>query len=99
MFAECGMEVYETVSAVRVEVEGPRHDVERTNTVLRVRARFEQVQQQLYAMYELMNQLNLDASEQSERMEEWENHVHEPLDRLTSLQPEVLVSKNRPWEL
>jgi len=66
MFAECGMEVYETAGTVSVEEEGTgRQNIERANIVSRVRESFEQVQQQLYAAYELMYQLNLEYSTKS----------------------------------
>ncbi|RPB25091.1 hypothetical protein L211DRAFT_136936 [Terfezia boudieri ATCC MYA-4762] len=37
MFAECGMEVYETVGTVWVEEEGSGRNFERANIVIRVR--------------------------------------------------------------
>ncbi|KAF8418319.1 hypothetical protein EV426DRAFT_700534 [Tirmania nivea] len=58
MFAEYSMEVYETVGTVWVEEEGSRRNVERANIVIRVRESFEQVQQQLYTAYEMMDPLN-----------------------------------------
>jgi len=67
MFAECGMEVYETARTVWVEEESTsRRNIERANIVSHVRESFEQVQQQLYAAYELMNQLNLEDTVQSQ---------------------------------
>jgi len=69
-----------------VEEEGTsRRNMERTNIVSRVRESFEQVQQQLYAVYELMDQLNLEDTVQSQRMEEWANHVQITLGNLTSV--------------
>jgi len=71
MFAECDMEVYDTARTLWVEEEGTgRRDIERANIVSHVRERFEQVQQQLYAAYELMDQVNLEDTVQSQRMEE-----------------------------
>jgi len=70
MFAECGMEVYEIARTVWVEEGSGRRNIERVNIVSRVRESFEQVQQQLYAAYELMDQLNLEDTVQSQRMEE-----------------------------
>ncbi|RPB22559.1 hypothetical protein L211DRAFT_839607 [Terfezia boudieri ATCC MYA-4762] len=53
MFAECGMEVYETIGTVWVEEEGSgRNDVEMASRFIQVRARCEQVQQQFYAIQE-----------------------------------------------
>jgi len=67
VFTECGMEVYETVRTMWVEEEGTdRRNIERTNIVSDVRESFEQVQQQLYAAYELMDQLNLEDTVQSQ---------------------------------
>ncbi|KAF8416274.1 hypothetical protein EV426DRAFT_721882 [Tirmania nivea] len=99
MFAECGMEVYETVVTVWVEEEGSRRNVERANIVIRVRESFEQVQQQLYTAYEMMDRLNMEDTVQSERMEEWANHVQATLSTLTSIRAEDIVNGHRPWEL
>jgi len=69
MFAECGMEVYETAGTVWVGAreEGTgRRNIERANIISRVRESFEQVQQQLHAAYELMDQLNLEDTVQSQ---------------------------------
>jgi len=54
------MEVYETMGTVWVEEERSGRNVERANVVSRVRESFEQVQQQLYAAYELMDRLDLE---------------------------------------
>ncbi|KAF8420376.1 hypothetical protein EV426DRAFT_243477 [Tirmania nivea] len=75
MFEECGMEVYETMGTVWVEEDSDRNDVEMTSRVIQVRARCEQVQQQLYAIQESMEHLNLDNTVRSQRMEEWVNHI------------------------
>jgi len=69
MFSECGMEVYETMGTVWVEEERSEHNVERANVVSRVRESLEQVQQQLYAAYELMDRLDLEDNIHSE----WRN--------------------------
>ncbi|KAF8458139.1 hypothetical protein BGX38DRAFT_649404 [Terfezia claveryi] len=101
MFEECGMEVYETMGAVWVETdEDSGRNAERANTIGRVRESFKQVQQQLYTAYELMDQLNLDDNTvQSQRMEEWANHVQVTLASLTSVRAEDIVNRHRPWEL
>ncbi|RPB22479.1 hypothetical protein L211DRAFT_839525, partial [Terfezia boudieri ATCC MYA-4762] len=57
MFEECGMEVYETMGTVWVENECSGRNAERANIISRVRESFEQVQQQLYSAYELIDQL------------------------------------------
>ena len=73
MFAECGMGVYDTARTLWVEEEGTgRRNIERANIVRRVRESFEQVQQQLYAAYELMDQLNL---EDTYKVSEWRNEL------------------------
>ena len=64
-----------------------------------MRESFEQVQQQLYVAYELMDQLNLENAVQSQRMEEWANHVQITLGNLTSFRAEDIVNRHRPWEL
>ncbi|RPB21122.1 hypothetical protein L211DRAFT_870168 [Terfezia boudieri ATCC MYA-4762] len=101
MFAECGMEVYETVRTVWIEEEGSGQNVERANIVIRVRESFEQVQQQLYTAYEMMDRLNIEDTVQSERMEEleWANHVQATLSTLMSIRAEDIVHRHRPWEL
>ncbi|KAF8419735.1 hypothetical protein EV426DRAFT_676556 [Tirmania nivea] len=99
MFAECGMEVYETVGTIWVEEERSGRNVERANIVIRVRESFEQVQQQLYTAYEMMDRLNMEDTVQSERMEEWANHVQATLSTLTSIRAEDIVNRHRPWEL
>ncbi|KAF8415880.1 hypothetical protein EV426DRAFT_661814 [Tirmania nivea] len=50
IFEECGMKVYETIGTVWVEEDSDRNDVEMTSRIIQVRARCEQVQQQLYAI-------------------------------------------------
>jgi len=46
VFAECGMEVYETMGTIWVEEEGSgRNGVAMTSRVIQVRARCQQVQQ------------------------------------------------------
>ncbi|RPB19860.1 hypothetical protein L211DRAFT_586270 [Terfezia boudieri ATCC MYA-4762] len=99
MFEECGMEVYETIGTVWVEEDSERNDIEMTSRVIQVRAGCEQVQQQLYAIQESMEHLNLDNTVRSQRMEKWVNHVQVTLDSLTSLRAEDIASRNRPWEL
>jgi len=100
MFAECGMEVYETARTVWLEEEGTgRRNIERANIVSHMQESFEQVQQQLYAAYELMDQLNLEDTGQSQRMEKWVNHGQTILGNLTSVRAENIVNRHRPWEL
>ncbi|KAF8416903.1 hypothetical protein BGX38DRAFT_1335203 [Terfezia claveryi] len=100
MFEECGMEVYETMGTVWVENECSGRNAERANIISWVRESFEQVQQQLYSAYELMDQLHLDDDTvQSQRMEEWANHVQVTLGSLTSVRAEDIVNRHRPWEL
>ncbi|KAF8425213.1 hypothetical protein EV426DRAFT_573443 [Tirmania nivea] len=99
MFAECGMEVYETMGTVWVEEEGGERNARRMNSVIRVRACVEQLQQQLYAIHESMDRLQLEDTVQDQRVEEWVNHVQATLGSLTSLRAEDIASRNRPWEL
>ncbi|KAF8429521.1 hypothetical protein EV426DRAFT_703312 [Tirmania nivea] len=90
---------YETVGTIWVEEERSGRNVERANIVIRVRESFEQVQQQLYTAYEMMDRLNMEDTVQSERMEEWANHVQATLSTLTSIRAEDIVNRHRPWEL
>jgi len=46
-----------------------------------------------------MDQLNLENAVQSQRMEEWANHVQITLGNLTSFRAEDIVNRHRPWEL
>jgi len=56
MFAECRMEVYETMGVVWVEEENSGgRNAERASTAIQVRANTEELQQQLYAIYESMD--------------------------------------------
>jgi len=70
----------------------------RTNIVVRLRESFEQVQQ-LYTAFELIDQLDGEDIVQNQRMEEWVNHVQATLGSLTSVCPEDIVNRHRPWEL
>ena len=53
------MEVYETMGSVWVEKEG-KQNADRMSNIIQVRASIEQLQQQLYAIHEAMDQLNLE---------------------------------------
>ena len=100
MFEECGMEVYESVGTVWVdEVDNGGHSAERTSSMIRVRASVEQLQQQLYRVHELMDELGLEDSVRSQRIEGWVNHVQSTLGSLTDVRAEDIVHRNRPWEL
>jgi len=112
MFAECGMEVYETMGAVWVEEESScGRNAGRASTAIQVRAsteqlalrgerlvptRLEQLQQQLYAIYESMDQLNVEDIVQPQRMQEWVDHVQTTLASLTNLRAGDIASTNRP---
>jgi len=93
------MEVYETMGTVWVEEEWSGRNVERANVVGRVRESFEQVQQQLYAAYELMDRLDLEDNIHTQRMEEWANHPQATIGSLTSVRAEDIVHRHRPWEM
>ena len=102
MFAESGMEVYETVSTVWIDEDNAldsKHTAERTSSMIRVRACMEQLQQQLYSIHELMDQLDLEDTVRSERIEGWVNHVQTTIGSLTNVRAEDVVIRNRPWEL
>ena len=87
------------MGTVRVEEEGEQN-AERTNSIIQVRMSFEQVQQQLYAIHiKAMDRLNLEDTVQSQRVQEWVNHVQATLGVLTSLRAKDIASRNRLWEL
>ena len=100
MFKETGMEVYETMATICVEEEeNSRHGAERTSSMIRVRACVEQLQQQLYTIHKLMDQLDLEDTVRSEWIEGWVNHVQTTLGSLTNVRAKDIVNRNRPWEL
>ncbi|KAF8442591.1 hypothetical protein BGX38DRAFT_1272306 [Terfezia claveryi] len=94
MFAECGMEVYKTMGTVWVEEESSGQNARRMNSVIRVQACVEQLQQQLYTIHESMDQFHLEDTVQDQRVEEWVNHVQATLGSLTSLGAEDIASRN-----
>lgn len=99
MFEETGMEVYETIDTIWVEEENGGYSDEQTSSIIRVWACVEQLQQQLYTIHELMDQLDLEDTVRSERIEGWVNHVQTTLGSLTDVRAEDIVNRNRPWEL
>ena len=62
MFEKSGMEVYETMGTVWIEEETSYgiQDIERSNSIIRVRAYAEQLQQHLYLIHESMDKLSLE---------------------------------------
>ena len=55
--------------------------------------------EEIYAIHEIMDQMNLEEATHSERMEEWMGHVEKTLDVLESVPNIEIVSRHRPWEL
>ena len=98
MFAECGMAVYETTGIVWVENEIKGGNPV-SSFVLRLRERMEQLQQNLYAIHEAMEELSIEETTQNRRLEEWVGHVEETLDVLVKVSPKEVASRHRPWEL
>ena len=98
MFTECGMEVYETSAAVYIERQETSRDGGRNSSLLQLRASVEQLHQQLYAIHEVMDQLNLEEDTRNSRVEAWMGHVQTTLSSLTDVRPED-IARNRPWEL
>ena len=68
------------------------------NDALRLRQRMEWLQQKVYAIHKAMDQMNLEESTRSERMEEWIGHVEETLDVLECVPNIEIASRHRPWE-
>ena len=66
--------------------------------ILQRRASVEQLHQQLYAIHEVMDQLNLEEDTRNSRVEAWMGHVQTTLSSLTDVRPED-IARNRPWEL
>ena len=95
MFTECGMEVHETSAAVCIERQETSRD---GGSLLQLRASVEQLHQQLYAIHEVMDQLNLEEDTRNSRVEAWMGHVPTTLSSLTDVRPED-IARNRPWEL
>ena len=46
-----------------------------------------------------MDELGLEDSVRSQRIEGWVNHVQSTLGSLTDVRAEDIVYRNRPWEL
>ena len=46
-----------------------------------------------------MDELGLEDSVRSQRIEAWVNHVQSILGSLTDVRAEDIVHRNRPWEL
>ena len=69
MFEKSGMEVYETMGTVWIEEERSYgiQDIERSNSIIRVRAYAEQLQQHLYSIHESMD---LEDTVRSQRVED-----------------------------
>ena len=96
MFTECGIEVYETSTAVYIERQETSRNGGRNSSLLQLRASVEQLHQQLYAIH-VVDQLNLEEDTLNSQVEAWMDHV-QTLSRLTDVRPED-IAKNRPWEL
>ena len=98
MFAEGGMEVYETTGTVWVEDEIIAKD-KVSCFALRLRERMEQLHQKVYALQEEMEQMSMEETIQNETLEEWVGHVEETLDGLVSIPNKDVIERHRPWEL
>ena len=59
----------------------------------------EQLEQQLFVINEAMDQLNLEDTIRSERLEGWMGHVEETLDCLVHVPAGDIAGRHRPWEL
>ena len=92
------MEVYETSAAVYIERQETSRDGGRHSSLLQLRASMEQLRQQLYAIHEVMDKLNLEEDVRNARVEAWMGHVRTTLSSLTDVRSEDIV-RNRPWEL
>ena len=93
------MEVYETSAAICIEHQETSWDGGRNSSLLRLRASVEQLHQQLYAMHEMMDQLNLEEDTRNVLVEAWMGHVETTPSSLANVRPEDLAMRNRPWEL
>ena len=91
------MEVYETVGAIWVENETVVSG--RNNDTLWLCERMERLQQKVYAIHKVMDQMNLEESTCSKRMEEWTDHMEETFDVLECVPNIEIASRYRPWEL
>ena len=84
MFAECGMAVYETIGSVWVAETSEKGGNRVSSYILRLRERMEQLQQNLYAIQEAMEEMSIEETTQGARLEEWVGHVEETLDILVN---------------
>jgi len=101
LFEECGFEVYETMGHVLVEPEErPQVDNVRVRSALQLRELVERLNQQLYAIHDMMEEDRVVEAEHGEIVENWMGFVNEVVEPLADLLPEHIVKKNgRPWEL
>ena len=70
----------------------------RNNSLLQLRASVEQLHQQLYAIHEVMGQLNTQDDTHNAQVEAWVGHVQTP-NNSTDVRPEDIAIRNRLWEL
>lgn len=100
LFRESGMEVYEGIQRVTVEREdaGSLVDSSRLRRVIELRDLQEQLQQQLYGVFEYMHDQQLDQQVQEEVGEVWLHRLRTVIQPLANLPPEEIV-RHRPWEL
>ena len=100
LFAECGMAVCETVGRVWVEDESCERGGSRVSSfVLRIRECMEQLQQNLYAIQEAMEEMRIEETTQGTRLEECVGYIEDTLDVLVQVPPREVASRHRPWEL
>ena len=55
--------------------------------------------EEIYAIHEVMDQMNLEEATRSERMEDLMCHMEETFDVLERVPNIEIVSRHRPWEL
>ena len=100
LFEEGGFEVYETMGWVDVEERLAVQESIKTRSVLVLREIEERLRQQLYTVWEIMEEEGTGTEEQQEVVTSWMDHVHSSVEPLTHTAPEEIVHRGtRPWEL
>ena len=87
--------MYETMGHVLVEPEErPQVDNVRVRSALQLRELVERLNQQLYAIHDMMEEDRVVEAEHGEIVENWMGFVNEVVEPLADLLPEHIVKKN-----
>jgi len=100
IFEESGFEVYESMGWVDVEERPAVRDSVKMNRVLELREIEEQLRQQLFSVWEFLEENEIVPEEQQAVVRSWMEYVRSSVEPLTRIDPEEIVQRGtRPWEL